>query len=316
MFVVSDKANKLFRIWDMLWTTFSKRKEIGIVIIDTYSTWSFYYAVAVAKLCRFYKLPYVPVLHGGDLPNRLRKSQHLCKKLFGKSVTNVAPSKYMLQQFQEAGYSNLTHIPNSIPIENYPFLIRERFTYKLLWVRSFAEIYNPKLALEIVELLMKKGKDVELCMVGPDKDGTMEQCKEIAQRLKLPVIFTGVLEKEEWVQLSKEYSVFINTTNFDNMPISVIEAMALGLPVVSTNVGGLPYLINDEENGILVVPNQAEVFVEALVQLVEKSEKAKRITQRARKDVEKLDWSIVKNKWISLIDSVLVLFFVIKLYYI
>ena len=66
--------------------------------------------------------------------------------------------------------------------------------------------------------------------------------------------FTGKLSKQEWRDLSKDYNVFINTTNFDNTPVSVIEAMALGIPVVSTNVGGLPFLITDKVDGVLVEP--------------------------------------------------------------
>ena len=55
------------------------------------------------------------------------------------------------------------------------------------------------------------------------------------------ITITGILRKAEWIELSKDYDVFINTTNVDNMPVSVIEAMALGMPIVSTNVGGIPF---------------------------------------------------------------------------
>ena len=139
----------------------------------------------------------------------------------------------------------------------------------MLWVRSFSEIYNPLLALQIVELLKNEGLDVELCMVGPEKDGSLQRCKSVAQELNLPVTFTGMLSKEEWIDLSKDYDIFINTTNFDNMPVSVMEAMALGLPVVSTNVGGLPYLIEDGVDGMLFPPNNAELFVGAIKNFVQ-----------------------------------------------
>ena len=297
----SAVKNKVFRILDMAFAVFKNRNPVSYVLIDTYSTQNFYYAVIIAKLCSLFKLPYIPILRGGNLSNRLKNSKRLSKKLFDNAVTNVAPSKYMLDQFKKNGFENLTYIPNTIEIENYQFKKRESLTAKLLWVRSFAEIYNPLLAIEIVELLHKKGVNVSLCMVGPDKDGSLARCKKLVNKLNLPVTFTGILSKDDWVSLSKEYDIFINTTNFDNMPVSVMEAMALGLPVISTNVGGLPFLINNKEDGILVPPNNPEAFVKDIEDLCENPLKAQLIIANAREKIEGFDWKKVRHHWNDLL---------------
>ncbi len=299
----SSKQNKIFRLLDMALTTIQKRNRVDIVLIDTYSTQNFYYAIIIGFLCRFFKLPYIPILHGGNLPNRLKNSKSFSNTLFGKAYTNVAPSKYMMQQFQEAGFYNITYIPNTIEIVNYPFHQKNSVSAKLLWVRSFSEIYNPALAMEIVKMLKKRDVNVSLCMVGPDKDGSMETCKKMAIELNLPIIFTGMLQKEEWITLSKNYDIFINTTNFDNMPVSVMEAMALGLPVVSTDVGGLPFMIENETDGILVSPNNPEAFVNAIEYLCANNLKAQELAKNARLKMEGFDWQIVKHSWIALLDN-------------
>lgn len=286
---------------DMAFATIQNRNRVDIVLIDTYSTQNFYYAVIVAMLCRFFKLHYIPILHGGNLPARLKNSKNLSKKLFGNAYTNVAPSFYLLKKFENNGYTNLHYIPNTIEIKNYPFQPRKSLTLKLLWVRSFSEIYNPLLALEVVEIFKKQGMDVSLCMVGPDKDGSMQHCKKIVEELKLPITFTGMLKKNEWIALSKEYDIFINTTNFDNMPVSVMEAMALGLPVISTNVGGLPYLIENKVDGILVPPNSPKDFVEAIEYLFKNQVEALEITRKARAKIESFDWEKVKHSWFELL---------------
>lgn len=300
---VSSKKGKISRGIDMLLFTIKNRNKVDLVLIDTYSTMNFYYAVLVAMLCRKFKLPYLPILHGGNLPNRLEESPRLSKKLFGKAHTNIAPSRYLQDQFQKHGIKNIRYIPNTLEIENYPFKSREVVTAKLLWVRSFSEIYNPLLALEIVEVLLKKGIDVSLCMVGPEKDGSLKRCEKVASELILPVTFTGMLQKPDWIALSKDYDVFINTTNFDNMPVSVMEAMALGLPVISTNVGGLPFLIDNSENGILVPPNDAPAFVDAIIELLNNPLKHGEITKNARVKVERFDWENVKHSWIKLLGE-------------
>ncbi|SRX55326.1 glycosyltransferase family 4 protein [Aequorivita sp. CIP111184] len=299
----SSKKNKLFRMLDMVLKTIKYRNSVKLVLIDTYSTQNYYYAVIVAMLCRLFKLPYIPILHGGNLPSRLKNSKGLSNQLFGKAFTNVAPSKYMMQQFKEAGIHNITYIPNAIEIENYSFKHRETITPKLLWVRSFSEIYHPLLALEIVEILKQRKMDVSLCMVGPDKDGSLEQCKKVTKESNLPIRFTGMLQKEAWIALSKEFDIFINTTNFDNMPVSVMEAMALGLPVISTNVGGLPFLIENEVDGILVPPNNPEAFVNAIDDLCANPIKAQDITKNARIKMEEFDWQKIKHSWIKLLGD-------------
>lgn len=299
----SAKQNKFLRLMDMLLTTLKKKNEISVVLIDTYSTQNFYYAVIIGALCRFFGIPYVPILHGGNLPKRLEENKSLSQKLFNNAFTNVVPSTYLMEKFEAYGYKNLTYIPNTLEIENYPFTLRKNIKAKLLWVRSFSGIYNPLLALQIVELLKEDGVEVSLCMVGPEKDGAQERCKKVAKELNLPIKFTGMLAKKEWIALSKEYDLFINTTNFDNMPVSVMEAMALGLPVISTNVGGLPYLIENDVNGILLPPNNPAAFAEKIKDLLSDPLKVERLSTNARQEVENFDWQQIKLRWIELFEK-------------
>lgn len=303
VYAYSHVKNKVFRFLDMLYRTFQFRKNIDVVLVDTYSTQNFYYAVWVARLCRFLKIPYIPILHGGKLPERLKKTPRLCKKLFRGAKINVAPSLYLLKIFKEEGYTNITYIPNTIEIKNYSFLLRKEIKPKLLWVRSFSKIYNPELALKVVEELLEKKIDVSLCMVGPEKDGSLNQCRELTQQKNLPITFPGKLDKKDWINLAVEYDIFINTTNFDNMPVSVIEAMALGLPVVSTNVGGLPFLIEHNKTGILVPPDNEQAFVDAICQLLTNTILGETISKNARTKVEGFDWEKVKHSWFRILNE-------------
>jgi glycosyltransferase involved in cell wall biosynthesis len=159
------------------------------------------------------------------------------------------------------------------------------------------------LAVSLVESLVKNNIDVTLCMVGPEKDGTLAKCKLLAKQKDLPITFTGKLEKHKWIELAKNYDIFINTTNFDNTPISVIEAMALGLPIISTNVGGLPFLIEDKKTGILVEPNNENEFLKAINELVAKPNLVESLSLNARKKAESFDWEKVKHKWFAIINE-------------
>ncbi|WP_037316512.1 glycosyltransferase family 4 protein [Salegentibacter sp. Hel_I_6] len=299
----STRKNQFFRLLDMQQSLLENRSWADLVLIDVYSTRNFWYAVVTAKLCKILELDYIPILHGGDLPLRLKKNPKLSAELFNNAKLNIAPSKYLYEVFQQAGFTNLKYIPNSIFLKDYSFKIRRDLKPKVLWVRAFAEIYNPMLAIKVLEELLKEYPGAELCMVGPEKDESYKECFNYAESKKLPVKFTGKLTKQEWTELSKDYDIFLNTTNVDNTPVSLIEAMALGLPIVSTNVGGIPYLLKDQENGLLVPYNSKSAMVEAISTLLENPDLAENISQNARNQAEKFDWARVKEDWKEILLS-------------
>ncbi len=298
----SSKKNKLIRLFDMCLAVFKNRSNTDIALIDTYSTQNFYYAFFVGGICKWLSIPYILILHGGNLPERLKNNKRLSDFLFKNSKKNVSPSKYLLKVFDDFGYTNVIYIPNTIEIKTYSFLNRA-IEPKLLWVRSFSEIYNPMMALKVVEQLLPQFPQTKLCMVGPEKDGSLQKCKAYAKKKGLPVTFTGKLEKEDWISLSENYSIFINTTNFDNTPVSVIEAMALGLPVVSTNVGGIPFLLDHNEDALLVGQNNIVEFSIAVQKILLSQELAHKLTINARKKAESFDWEKVKHYWFKLLDE-------------
>ena len=299
---ISSKQNKLLRMADMLYSIVKYRKQTRFILIDTYSTSNFYYALFSAVLAKYFNISYIPILHGGNLERRLKYSSRMSKFLFSNAYMNIAPSGYLQYIFKKYGFE-VEFIPNNIEIDNYIFKKRKSFRPKLLYVRAFSPIYNPSMALYVFEALLKKYEDAELCMVGPDRDGTLKRTKELCYEMCLEdkVLFTGKLSKKEWWKLSEKYDIFINTTNFDNTPVSVMEGMALGLAVVSTNVGGIPYLLEDKKDALLVDAKDDSMMVRKIEELIENNKKTIDIVYEARKKVECFDWKVVKKQWMELL---------------
>ncbi|MBY0487035.1 MAG: glycosyltransferase family 4 protein [Flavobacteriaceae bacterium] len=297
----SNKKNQLHRMLDMIFTTLLNVKKVDCVIIDTYSTFGFYYTLITSQICRLFNKKYIALLHGGNLPNRLKSHPFLSDLIFKNAYFLVAPSGYLLNAFKDHYSRNLLYIPNAIELDKYTFQERNFDAPKLLWVRSFSSIYNPKMAIDVLSGIKKSYPNAALCMVGPDKENLIEACKLHAEKLHLNVKFTGKLSKEEWIELSKQYTVFINTTHFDNTPISVIEAMALGLAIVSTNVGGIPFLLTDKEHGLLVDDNDTTAMINAVDEIFKNAVVAKERCVKSRKIVEYFDWNAVKQKWIEIL---------------
>ncbi|MBC7523061.1 MAG: glycosyltransferase [Flavobacterium sp.] len=301
IYYASTKKNKIFRLLDMIFVTIKCRNKVNYVLIDTYSTQNFWYAFIISQLCRLLNLKYIPKLHGGNLPFRLKNNPFTSELIFKYAYKITAPSGYLFDAFSIKFSKNLLHIPNSIQVANYPFLKNRLQVPKLLWVRSFSKIYNPKMAIDVLVVLKNDFPDAELCMVGPDKENLIEDCKLYASTKNVKVNFTGKLSAEEWIAISSDYSVFINTTHFDNTPVSVIEAMALGMPVITTNVGGIPFLINDRKNGLLVNDEDYLSMANSIKELLTNNNLYDSVLTNARKTSEEFDWNIIKMKWFEIL---------------
>lgn len=301
--IVSSIKIQFFRLLSMLWAILKYRNKINYILIDTYSTRNFYYALFSSQLCRLFKLKYLPILHGGNLPTRLDNSAKLSRLIFSNSYQNIAPSNYLKTEFKKRGY-NTIFIPNVLEIKNYTFLERKIYSPKLLYVRAFDKIYNPEMAIKVLNNLLETYPDALLCMIGPEKDNSLKLCKDLVRSLQLEnhVEFTGMLSKPQWHKKAEDYNIFINTTNIDNTPVSVMEAMALGLPIVSTNVGGIPFLIDGRIDGLLVEKNNVNAMVNAIIEITNNKEQTRKLVSNARKKVEGFDWGIVKQLWDNILE--------------
>ena len=301
VYYASNKKSFPLRMLDMMRSVIIYRKQVSYILIDTYSTKAFWYAFVCSQLARVLNIKYIPILHGGNLPNRLKNNPKLCQMVFANAYQNVAPSGYLKQAFEKEGFKNVIYIPNTIEIEKYEFKLRTELTPNLLWVRAFASIYNPKMAVKVLQQLQKQYPSATLTMVGPDKDGSLQTTKDFAKSLGITVNFSGQLTKEEWWELASKHDIFINTTHFDNTPVSVMEAMALGLPVISTNVGGIPFLLTNEQNALLVPDNDITTMTNAVLDLLENKPKNNLLITNARTFIEQMDWELVKQSWVSIL---------------
>jgi glycosyltransferase involved in cell wall biosynthesis len=143
-------------------------------------------------------------------------------------------------------------------------------------------------------------------MFGPDTDGSQLTAIRRAGELKVfdRVTFPGRIPKNEVSDRLAEGDIFINTANIDNTPVSVVEAMACGLCVVSTNVGGIPYLLEHEVDALLVPPDDAEAMANAVRRILTEPGLAETLSENARRKAESFDWSVVLPQWERLFAEV------------
>lgn len=303
----SSKANKVLRLIDMLTTILRRRREYFLAQIDVFSGQAFIFAYLSSWLLMLIGKPFILTLHGGGLPEFFSKHPRPVQKLLNKATEVVTPSPYLQEVFRSVR-SDIRLIPNPIDLSSAMFRLRHEITVNLIWVRAFHSVYNPQIAIRVLKVLVDHGRGAQLIMLGPEKgDGSLNDTLLLAKALnvdKFVQVVGGVPHEQipEWLDRA---DVFINTTNYDNAPRSVLEAMASGLCVVSTKVGGIPYLVNDGVDALLVPPNDPYAMAAAVERILTEPGLAEKLSANARKKAEQFDWSAILPRWEKLFSEVI-----------
>ena len=306
VFTTSSKPARWRRLADMLWVAYKRRGQYAVAQVDVYSGPAFIWAEAVGALLRWLNKPYVLTLHGGNLPRFAREHPARVGRLLNSARMVTTPSRFLLEKM--SGYrGELRLLPNALDLGRYAFRLRETPDPSLIWLRAFHKIYNPSLAPKVLRLLADDFPGIRLTMAGPDKgDGSLQLTRATAEKLGVldRIKFTGAVPKAEVPRWLAQADVFLNTTNVDNTPVSVLEAMACGLCVVSTDVGGLPYLLEGGRHALLTPPNDPKAMAVAVARVLKQSRLARRLSQNARTLAEEHDWSFILPQWLALFQSV------------
>lgn len=165
------------------------------------------------------------------------------------------------------------------------------------------------MAVKTVVALAAEWPDIHLAMIGPNKrDGSLERTRTLAEELGVNryISFNEGIPKSKVPSVLNQADIFISTTNIDNTPVSILEAMACGLCIVSTNVGGIPYLLEHEKDALLVPPDNPAAMAHAVERILKDTGLAGKLSRNARQKAEQFDWAIVLPQWEKTLNSVLV----------
>ncbi len=300
----SEKLSRAARLLDMQHTIWS-RGPFAVAQVDVYSGAAFLWAEAACWSLRRRRTPFVLTLHGGRLPDFARRRPRRVRRLLAGARAVTTPSEFLRRAMSPYG-SELQLVPNPLDLGVYPFTPRRAPRPRLIWLRAFHRIYNPELAPRVLGRLIASHPTAELTMIGPDKgDGSLERTRRRAETLGVAdrITYTGWVAKERVPELLARADVFLNTADADNAPVSVTEAMACGLCVVSTDAGGLPDLIDHGENALLVGRDDAAAMASAVASVLEDPELAARLSSGARREAAARDWSRVLPVWEELLGA-------------
>lgn len=296
------------RLFDTLRSLLAWRDEIDLVIHQVFSGPAFGITTAASVLARRLRLRQVFVLHGGALPEFIDRQTNWVRAVIRPVDRVVAPSAYLARVVEaklSPGYP-VRIIPNILAIERYPYRHRSTVRPRLLWMRTFHEIYHPEMAIDVLSVVRRTQLEATLTMAGQEKGlhATIAE-KARQQGLQAHVRFPGFLDEAGKVAEFSEHDIFLNTNRVDNMPVSVLEAGAFGLPIVATRVGGIPYLLDDGRTALLVPDGDVEAMAGAVARLINDPDLAARLSSGGRALAESCGWEAVRGSWEGLIQEAL-----------
>ncbi|HMO81801.1 MAG TPA: glycosyltransferase family 4 protein [Pyrinomonadaceae bacterium] len=213
----------------------------------------------------------------------------------------VVPSGYLVDVFARFGLE-AEAIFNFVDTDRFPFRERRPLRPVFLSNRNFEAHYNVACTLRAFRLIQESIPEAALIVVGDGPE--RERLRRLSEELELSnVEFRGAVEPDKMAEVYDEADVYLNTSSIDNMPNSIIEAFAAGLPVVSTDAGGIPYIVENERTGLLSGLDEHEALAQNAVRLFRVPGLADGLIAAARTEVERYSWEGVQDKWVGLYRS-------------
>jgi glycosyltransferase involved in cell wall biosynthesis len=202
----------------------------------------------------------------------------LSRELVRRFDTIVVSSGYLVDVF--GAFDIQTDVvPNILDFSRYRFRRRDPLRPVFLSTRNFEPLYNVACILKAFAAIVRVRPDARLEVVGYGSERLA--LERLAASLRLPnVTFHGKVDADRMPELYDAADIFLNSSNIDNMPSSILEAQASGLPVATTNAGGIPYIVHHEDSGLLVPCGDHEALARAAVRYLQEPDLAAHVVEK------------------------------------
>lgn len=274
----------------------AKLRHADVVHVFSASYWSFLLAPAPAMLAaRLLGKRTLLHYHSGEAEDHLTRWGIWVHPWLHLAHEIVVPSEYLRRVFARFGY-RATVVRNVLPPARFHYRDRMPLRPRLLSIRNFEPHYGVDVVIRAFALLKLRFPEASLVVAGygPEKS----RLRRLAASLCVSGIhFAGRVEPVRVPQLYDEADIFLNAALIDNQPVSVLEAFAAGLPVVSTGVGDLANMLQGGAAGCLVPPGDALALADAVIGLLQEPQRALRLSRHAHAEAAKFTWSGVRGQW-------------------
>ena len=295
--IFSTKGSRLWRL-GLFRRLGQVAKAYDVLHIHCCSGWGFLPAVVGVTVGRWRKRRIVLTYHGGGGERFFDRHPRLVRHYLTRTDANIVLSGFLAQTFEKHQITYII-VPNMLEMETSNYRERTVLHPRFICVRSHEELYNIPCVLRAFGQLQAQIPEATLTLVG---DGTQhERLVQLTAQLGLNnVTFTGRVDNREIFRYLDRADILLSAPKIDNMPVSLLEAMHAGLLVISSNVGGVPFIIRDGENGLLFRSDQAGQLAEKMAWALAHQTETKALVLQAKTDVAAYRWENIRTKLFAL----------------
>lgn len=312
--IFSTKGNPVKRLWlfvKLLWVA----RKYDVLHIHGCSDWGMLpvvYGVIAGKLWRKNT---VVTYHGGGADEYFSRHGAFARRWLNRADTVIVLNGYLKKVFDEYGIKNIV-VPNIAKLSD----AQEHSVYqweapRLISVRHLHPLYNIPCILKTFAIVKEQVPGARLTILG---DGPQRhELEQLVDELRAKsedvrgkseevrdsgVRFVGQVKNKEIGRYLAESDIMLSAPHIDNMPVSLMEAMNAGTLVISSRVGGVPFMITDGENGLLFEDDSAEEMASRIMQAIENPKGTERMIANAKNDVQKYSWKNVRKSLLPIYD--------------
>ncbi len=274
----------------LCWRLLVALPRSDVLHVQAASYWGFYLPVLMALFFGKLGRRRVVITYSGGMarsfvPHAWRWLLPLLRRVDG-----VATSSAFGQEILQRYGLRASVIPNLLALETYPLLARTSWPPLVLWLDELEPRANPQMALHALALLRQSVPEVRLLLAG--SGSLAEEVVALARALGVAeiVAYRPALSERQRQDAIREASVVWRTASEDGLPQLLLEAAASGTAIVATAVGGVPELLDDGVDGLLVLPEDAAALAQATARVLSRPFLAESLATNARISAERFTW--------------------------
>ena len=280
------------------------RSDVVHVFANSGWAWHLFAAPAVA-IATSRGVPVIVNYRGGNAGDFLAVAPRYVRRMLARVSALVTPSEFLQGVFARYGLTARI-VPNIVDLTRFTDHPARNFgrAPHLIVTRNLESIYDIPTAIRAFARVRAVFPDARLSVAGSGPERA--PCERLAYQLGqgAAVFFTGRIDNDQIASLYAAADLFLNPSTIDNMPISILEAYASAVPVVTTDVGGIPCIATHERTALLVPAHDPEAMATAALRVLQDRELAQRLTAAGRERARDYSWPAVRDRWYAVYRAV------------